>query len=406
MTSKMAEIAPAQSHTLRRTSLWVTSLQFLLVVSWTLYVLFLPPLLDAAGIGRRWFVWLLALDQALFAVSDWAAGVYADRISRALRRIGPPLIGLAVVSSLAMLALPWVAQLQQPWLLILVTVVWSVTSSSLRAPAFSLLARAGGVSTRSGIVSLALFGVSLGGALGPLLTNALRGADPRLPLACAAVALAAAALFVSRVEAGPPRAVTAARTADRAWVIPLVVAMFVAAFGMQLHTALASDALYKRFAPARLDLLRPTFWIGFAAGLLVAASVGRLRAPLRAATMGLLAGASALAVAYLTESLPVLIAAQLTAGAAWGVALTAILATALARGGPASAGTPCGLIFSALAVAALARLLIVAAGVQATTLVAWLPVVAWAFGAALLLRVRQGASAKATSGGADAPAEE
>lgn len=51
-------------------SLWVTTLQFLLVVSWTLYALFLPPLLDAVGMARRWLVWLLALDQAIFAISD------------------------------------------------------------------------------------------------------------------------------------------------------------------------------------------------------------------------------------------------------------------------------------------------------------------------------------------------
>ena len=42
-----------------RTALWVLAVQCLLALSWTLYVLFLPGLLAAAGIARNWFVYVL-----------------------------------------------------------------------------------------------------------------------------------------------------------------------------------------------------------------------------------------------------------------------------------------------------------------------------------------------------------
>lgn len=293
---------------------------------------------------------------------------------------------MAVASSAALLALPWVATLGQPGLLVAVALLWASTSSILRAPAFSLLARAGAVSARPGLVSGALVGIGIGGAVGPLLTTALRGADPRLPLAVAAIALAAAALFAARIENGgqgvPPRP-----RAERGWVVPLAAAVFVAAFGMQLHTALASDGLYRRFPEVALDLLRPTFWLGFAAGLGIAAFLKSARRPLLAAGAASLVGALGLVVAHLAPSVAVLVVAQCVAGAAWAVVFSVAIATALARGGPTGAGTPVGLLFSALALAAVVRLGIVGLGLHTSAVIVWIPAITWIVAAALLATV-------------------
>ena len=363
-------------------SAWIAALQCLLALSWTMYVLFLPPLLDRAGIPRAWLVWILILDQAVFALSDWAAGVHADRLARAMRRLGRPLAVAAVASSVAMAALPWIASLGSPTAMLVAILVWASLSSALRAPAFSLLARVGGVSLRSGAVSLALVGVSVGGALGPLLTTTLRGVDPRLPLALAALALALAAVAVSRIEPRPHTAT--ADPVDRRGLLALLGAAFAAALGMQLHTTLLGDPVYRGAQALGADLLRPAFWIGFALGLPLAARAARSGAALRWAAWAMAAGAVALAAPRLIGLDLVTLAAQPVAGAAWAIAFSTALWTVIERGGPTGAGTPLGLLFSVLAVAALTRLVLGAAGAQGSPLVSWLPIGVWVVAALVL----------------------
>ncbi|HXF47497.1 MAG TPA: MFS transporter, partial [Burkholderiaceae bacterium] len=166
----------------RRTALWATALQGLFALTWALYVAFLPALLAAAGIDARFAVFFLMFDQAVFALADWAAGLYADRLQRLLGRIGAHLIAAALVSSAALALLPFVARAGDPALLIAATALWTATSSALRAPVFALLGRAGGVLRPAGSVSVALIGIGIANALAPLLTRALAQVDPRLPL--------------------------------------------------------------------------------------------------------------------------------------------------------------------------------------------------------------------------------
>jgi sugar phosphate permease len=72
-------------------------------LSWVVYVIFLPELLQRGGVDKRYLPWLLAADQLLFALADWSMGVAVDRARAALRRIGPMLVLLSAVSALAML---------------------------------------------------------------------------------------------------------------------------------------------------------------------------------------------------------------------------------------------------------------------------------------------------------------
>jgi len=44
--------------------------QWLFALTWTIYVVFLPQMAASAGIERKWVIWLLLLDQALFALMD------------------------------------------------------------------------------------------------------------------------------------------------------------------------------------------------------------------------------------------------------------------------------------------------------------------------------------------------
>ena len=74
-----------------------------------------------------------------------------------------------------------------------------------RPPVFALLGRvrqSGHSNTqRAGVVSLALVGISLAGAIGPSLTWLLKNVGPRLPIAVNALSLAVAGLWALRAEA-------------------------------------------------------------------------------------------------------------------------------------------------------------------------------------------------------------
>src|SRR3954471_2311681 len=109
-------------------------LQLFFTLTWTVYALYLPKLAAQAGIDRHWIVWILLADQVVFTFTDWAMGVWADRVARVFGQLGRRIALLAGASSLAFLLLPFVAPAASPVLFLLITFAWTVTSSALRAP--------------------------------------------------------------------------------------------------------------------------------------------------------------------------------------------------------------------------------------------------------------------------------
>jgi hypothetical protein len=363
-------------------------------------------LLARAGLEARLAIFFVLLDQAVFALADWASGVYADRLVRVLNRIGPALSACALASSCALLALPWVASLGVPALLVAVTILWTATSSALRAPVFTLLGRVGGEARPAGAVSLALVGIGIAGAVAPLLTKSLAQADPGLALGVCAISLAVAALFASRLEASGAKATTkkeTPRTRTPAFFIALLVA--VAGFGVQVHTVLlgaraAKDGL------AWASWWAPAFWTGFALGLVVAALIGRGTAaalPLRTGASGLLLGALALVGTQLAADTAMFGAAQLVAGAAWALFTAVAVRAAMSYGAGAGIGSPIGLIFSALAVGALVRVGLTVAGLQGGPWIAWVPAAAYVLSGSVLLLFALGGQRQAVSATEPAP---
>src|SRR5690349_9134544 len=122
-------------------AIYIAVVQFLFVTCWTLYVIFLPELLQGAGLPRRYAPWILLLDQLTFMVMDVVTGMAADRAGRALGRIGPLIVGLTAVSCVAFLLLPHAAGAGDfsAALLLALILAWTVTSSALRAPPWVLL---------------------------------------------------------------------------------------------------------------------------------------------------------------------------------------------------------------------------------------------------------------------------
>ena len=242
------------------------ALQFLLALTWTVYVIFLPKLAAEVGLAKDIVPWLLLLDQAIFAVMDWRLGMAADRIAKAMGRLGKWMALVTAVSCAAFLLLPFAAMTGSPWLLIALTVVWSATSSALRAPPLVLLSRYTAAPEQPWAAGLSFFGLGVAGAIAPFLTAALRDIDARLPFAICSLTLVAHHARHRLRRAAPACRAPAEKTPAPASGVPVafLAAIVLLGLGFQLHFAVNSAPNCLHFAkPEELERLMPAFWIGF-----------------------------------------------------------------------------------------------------------------------------------------------
>ena len=319
----------------RHVGLFVAVVQFFLALCWTVYVVYLPQLAAQVGIPKSAVIWLLMLDQLVFLVADYACGVASDRMARLNGRIGPAVLTATMLSCGAFLLLPLVAPGGSAALFVGLTVVWSLSSSALRAPPMNLIGRYAAKPSQPTLVALSMLGLGLAAALSPYLGVALRDLDPRWPFLLASVSLAAATLGIVAAERALQAGHAAAATATDAGAAPAIgttaasrplplpwqpclLAALLAAAAFQLHVFLNSTPMYLRHATAAdLQHLAPVFWVGFNLGLWPASIATRRHGGITVmGTAGLLA-AGAAGLALTAGSLEMLLVAQGLAGVAW-----------------------------------------------------------------------------------------
>lgn len=391
-------------------AVYLALVQFLFVTCWTLYVIFLPGLLEAAGLPRRYAPWILLVDQLTFMVMDVVTGMAADRAGRMLGRIGPLIVGLTAVSCIAFLLIPvatgWGAL--APAASLAMILLWTVTSSALRAPPWVLLSRYAAAPGVPWMNAVMLTGLAVGGAIAPYLGIALKNLDPRLPFAVSSLALlvtTAGLIWVERALAqqpaqpAPPGRVTARLTLGSGLFIGACVLL---AFGFQIHFSLNSAAQYLRVAgPERLPWLMPVFWIGFNLAMFPGAALANRHGTLRVIAAAALIGAPASATGVLVRDLDFLLAAQLVAGGAWGCMLMAAFAAALEYGRTGREGLVLGLLFAALAAAALGRIAAVVLEINKIPGIApafeWTPFVLWFVAGLLFVALARAAPVRPAS---------
>lgn len=381
-----------------RTGLYFALLQLFFTLSWTVYVIFLPQLAVSSGLPKSAVVWILLADQLVFLVADWWMGARADAVSRVMGRLGLQMALVSLVSALAFLALPLVAPGGNPVVFLAVTLVWTLTSSALRAPPLMLIGKHAKVSDTPAIASLWLFGLGLAGALSPYLTVALRGVDARLPFALAAVAVAVAAwglVWAERHLAGQA-VVEVPSTAPRLRGLPIfLAAMALAGIAFQVHFSLNSAPGYLRHAtPADLEWLMPVFWVGFNLCVLPMSLAVTRWGEFRVLTAGAAVGGVAVLAAGLSGTLGAYTAFQFVAGAAWAAIMLAAFGAALALGRSGREGLASGGLFSMLALAAALRIALVALQLPGEpavrALLEWLPVAGFILAALLLAAALRG----------------
>ena len=369
-------------------------LQFSFALTWVVYVIYLPGLVEQAGLERRYVPMILLLDQVLFLACDWAAGVYADRVARKFGRIGGRMAIIALVSCFAFMALPWVAPGSAKAFLVVI-VIWSVTSSVLRAPSLAIASRHTSSASQGWVPCAFLFGLGAASAIAPYLAVELRQFDPRVPFAIASIALAAFVVALARVERTHAPVASEASSPVQARRVSMALFAFVVllfAFGFQVHFTINSAQGYLRFATTDdLPKLMPVFWIGFNVALVPAMLLAnRFGGAATMVTAGVI-GVLALIGCARAPSLVPLIVAQSFAGVAWSIALMSAFTAALEAGRPGREGLLTGVLFSTLAAASIARLAIFIAGLQSHAVIGPrlenVPFIAWALAAFLMALV-------------------
>ena len=392
----------------------IALVQLFFTLGWTVYVIFLPGLLTLAGIEVSWLPWILIIDQLLFAAADLAFGIWLDRSEQFLRMAGNGLTALVLAACAVFALLPFLAHAVPVWLFVPALFVWVICSSVLRVPPLVLLAKyatprqpARRMTTP---VAAYLFGIGVAGAIAPYLTVLLKNRDPLLPFLIASVALAVTTLVLSRELNRPasPAAPISPPTASTRFTIalPLLVAVGLFAFGMQIHAAVNSAKLFARVAPGMpLEWLMPLFWAGFSVAMFPASRwlargmdhTGSPHAPAgNALWMAGLAGGIALVACTTVPPLPLLIALQIIAGAAWAVLFLAAIAAATELGRRGREGGWIGATLALMALATVGRIVLVlslspahsgTAGRVIAEQLPWVSGVSWLVGAGVLVLV-------------------
>ena len=374
--------------------LYLAVLELVFALGWTVYAIYLPRLAASAGIAAGAVICILMLDQAIFTVTDFAMGVAADKVSRLVGRLGHWVAAITALSCAAFVALPYVAGTKLgPTAFLVLIVIWAVTSSALRAPPLMLLGKYAARPAIPYLMSLAMLGLGIAGAVSPYLAITLAKQDPRLPFVIASIALVLTSLALAKVERSlakdAPAKTEPPKTVDGA--IPVIVfalATVIFAFGFQLHFFFNSAPRFKQFT-SDVSTLMQVFWVGFSVGMFPASLITKRWGGLPVMGLFGLIGAIAIVVMEFSGTLEVVVSAQLIAGAAWGCILMSAFSAAAALGYTGAEGKTTGILFSALALATFARMATTASGAlndpSLAPLLHWAPIVCWMIGGATLV---------------------
>jgi MFS family permease len=378
-------------------ALYMAAVQFLFVTTWTIYVIYLPKLLESAGLRPSLTPIILIIDQLVFMAMDIYVGVAADRAQKTLGKVGPLVIGMTVVSCVAFLLLPHARYLgaAAPVAALGLMLVWTATSSALRAPPWVLLSKYAAEPSVPRLNTLLLCGLAAGGAIAPYLGVTLKNVDPRLPFALSSLTLLAATVGILYVErrlklspVAPPSATPEpADVNGKSWLF--LLGLLLLAVGFQIHYSINSAAQYLKFAKAEnLEWLMPVFWLGFGVAMMPGSALCKRFGTFHVMVVSAVLGAFGAYAAASAGSLNALIAAQVVAGGAWGSMLMCGFNAAMAAGRTGREGLSLGLLFAVLAAATLSRIATVLSGAPKqpdySAMFSWAPALCWLVGALLI----------------------
>lgn len=368
---------------------YLALMQFVFASTWTVYAIYLPGLLEAAGVGKAAVPWVLIADQLLFALFDLVFGAAAARGLAAYGRIAPALTAVALLSCASFVALPWSSAGAVP--LLALTMLWVASSAALRAPLYAMLTHHAATAQAGWIAAATTVGLALAAAAAPWLGSVLKGVAPALPFVLSSLALAALVLPLAWAERlRPATAASGEAPAPAFGAARFFILLLLAALAAQLYFHLAAAPRYLAdHAAADLVWLMPLFWIGVAVGCVLAAPLRRALGPRQAWVAGCAVAAAAAAIHAMLPGSASAMLGQGAGGIGWGVALTLAFGIADSLGREPDSdrrALMAGGLYATLALATLTRIGINAAGLPQlpdwAALLPLLPALLWAGAAA------------------------
>ena len=231
----------------------------------------------------------------------------ADRVATVVGRLGKIVAAVTALSTLAFLLIPMSTGLGAPAFLVVV-IVWSITSSALRAPPLKLLGRYTPPDQQPWVGSLFLLGIGIASALAPFLAGWITAYDPRIMFAASAGSVVVVTLSIIWAEKTLARSEPSGRPAgggirSAATLGYFLAAVLLLAIGFQVHSYINAQPLFLRFSrPADLPPLLSLFWIGFSLLMLPASLLTKRFGGFAIMASGALVGAaSAWAAAHATD---------------------------------------------------------------------------------------------------------
>lgn len=394
----------AASGVPRAAAIYLGVVQFLFATTWTLYVIYLPALVENAGIEKHWVPWILVADQVIMAVMDVITGFWVDRVRAGLARLGGWILALSALSCGAFVAMPFAGA--SATMLLALILVWGLTSSALRAPPWALLSRYAAKPGVPWLSTLVLTGTALAAGLAPFLGIALRDVDPRLPFVLSTLTLLVTVgglVFVERrlaaaapAPAGEREPVYDLSTPQAKREVGLYfAALLLMAVSYQVHFSLNSPELFLSYADAsQLQYLMPVYWIGFNLMMFPAAGLVKRFGAFAVMAAGSAVGSVATYATMIASGLDGLVAAQFIAGGCWGAVSVGAFTAAIGFGRASREGAFLGALFATLAIAAFLRIGAYTEDIEMSPaigkLLAWGPSWGWLLAALLLVVAMMG----------------
>lgn len=181
------------------------SLQSAIALTWVIYNLYLPQLLQQFGFPLALATMLLILENLLAVIMEPLMGSLSDRTQQTIASRFPFIAGGTILAAACFVTIPTIALFGSlphglNWLLPFVLVSWALAMTVFRSPALSLLGRYALSRDLPQAASILTLMGGLAGGMAPLASQFLLGLGPLVTFTIGSLILLVAAAFLRSVN--------------------------------------------------------------------------------------------------------------------------------------------------------------------------------------------------------------
>ena len=202
---------------------------------------------------------------------------------------------MTALSALAFLLIPLATRVSAGAFLVLI-VIWSITSSALRAPPLKLLGRYTPPDQQPWVSSLFLLGTGITSAVAPFLAGWITTYDPRIMFAISSasvVVVTSSIVWAEKALAGsaPPEEHGKSKVHSGLFVM-FLAAILLLSIGFQVHVFINGERIFANVGrPHDVSDLLSLFWIAFSLAMLPASALTKRFGGVAVVALGAFVGA-------------------------------------------------------------------------------------------------------------------